>query len=303
MGTSVTSAGMKAAADKAILAARPVVEVLKLFSVDVSPDFAKKGSGVAVEVISAVASDFGANNGYTKSTGTIKPATVVLDQHKKSSFTIADRDVLENELAPVWGMMTPASAKAVAKAVVVHAVGKLDYSHAKAVVTAAHATLANFTAIRAAVEAQDLNPADCTLILTPDAYADLLAVLPANVYGGDEAIRMGQIGAFIGFKAVIDSPNATKTSGDSETNGFGFVVPTGALAVAARVVKPQVAGECIEAGTVTDDETGFTFGTRVVANSDQGELTYNVDSLFGAALTYDGSANPNAPRYIQLKTA
>lgn len=304
MSTSVTKAGLKAAADKVILAARPVVEVIRLFSTNISPDSARKGDGVAVEVLSAVAGDFGSSNGYTKSNGTIKPATVTLDKHKKASFTIADTDALENELDPVWGAMTPANAKAVAKAVVTDVMALLTHTNAKAVVTAAHATLANFTAIRSIAEANGLDPADCVLALTPAAYADLLSVIPANVYGSDEAIRMGQIGAFIGFKAVIDAPNATTTSGASETKGFGFIIPTGAIAVAARTVKAlKAGGNLLESGTITDDETGFTFGTRVVVDTDQGETTWNVDCLYGAALTYHASTNPNAPRYVQLKTA
>lgn len=304
MSTSVTSAGLKAAADKVIIAARPVVEMIKLFSTSLTAEASKKGSGVAVEVLNAVAGDFGASNGYTKSAGTIKPATVILNKHKKASYTISDTDALENELDPVWGSLAPTAAKAVAKAAVVDAMALLDYQNAKAVATAAHASLANFAAIRAIAEANGLNPEDCTLVLTPAVYAELLGLLPANVLGTGTAVVAGNIGQFLGFKAVIDAPNASTASAEGVNKGFGFIVPTGALAVAARVVKPlKAGGNLLESGTITDDETGFSFGTRVVIDADQGETTWSVDCLYGAALTYDAATNPNAPRYVQLAVA
>jgi hypothetical protein len=301
MATSVTSAGLKAAADKVILASRPAVEELKLFSVNLSVDPSKKGNGVVVEVVSAVAGDFGASNGYTKASGTIKPATVILDQHKKSSFTVSDRDALENELAPCWGTFGPAAGKAVARAAVQYAIGKLDFGNAKAVATAAYETISDFAGIRGIAEENGLDPADCVLVLTPAAYAKALAATPAHVLGDNAAIRAGVLGQFLGFKAVIDAPNASKTSADGVQKGFGFIVPTGALAVAARVVVPvKEGGNLIEFGTVQDDETGFAMGMRVVVDADQGECTWTVDALFGAALTYNATTNPNAPRYVQL---
>lgn len=304
MVTSVALSGLKAAADKVIIASNPVVEILKLFSTNCSVESSKKGAGIVVQVLNAVAGDFGASNGYTKSAGTIKPATVIIDQHKKASYTISDTDALENELDPVWANLAPSAGKAVAKAAVAYAMSKLDYTHAKAVVQVATGTLADFTGYRATAEAQGLDPEDCVLALRPAQYATLLGLLPASVIGTSAAITAGNIGAFVGFKAVIDAPNATNQSGASETKGIGFIIPTGALAIAARIVKPlKAGGNLLDSGTITDDKTGFSFGTRVVVDTDQGETTWTVDALFGAALTYDASTNPNAPRYVQLKTA
>lgn len=313
MSTSVVSAGLKAAADKVILASRPVVEVIKLFSTNLSVDPAKKGDGVAVEILSATASDFGTSNGYTKSTNSIAPASVLLTNHKKSTYTIGDRDALENELAPCWANLAPTAGKAVAKAIVDVAMGVLDYAHRNAAITKDPATLADFAALRALVVNQKLDPADCVLALIPDYYAKLLAVIPQNILGSDEAIRRGQIGAFLGFKAVIEAPNASTVSGAavsgvSPENGIGFVIPTGALAIAARVVVPvKEGGNLLEFGTVQDDETGLAFGMRVVIDADQGTCSWTVDALFGAArakqLLSDGEHYNGAPGYLQIVKA
>lgn len=312
MATSVTSSGLKAAADKVIIASRPIVETLKLFSTNFDVKPAVKGDGVAVEVLSASASDFGAENGYTKSTNGIKPVTVTLNQHKKSTYTIGDKDALENEFAPVWSNLAPTAGKAVAKAIVAHAVSKLDYSHRAASITKNASTLADFADMRALVVAQNLDPADCTLLLIPEYFAKLLAVVPANVLGSDDAIKNARLAEFLGYKAVIESPNASKVSGAavsgvSPENGIGFVVPTGALAVAARVIYPvREGGNLIEFGTIQDEETGLAFGTRVVVDADQGTCSWSVDCLFGAALSYVTGAdsyNNGAPRYLQVLKA
>lgn len=307
MATSVTSAGLKAASDKIILAARPVVEVIKLFSTDFSVENAKKGSGIAVEILSATAGDFGAANGYTVSTNSIKPATVTLNQHKKSTFTISDVDAIENELSPVWGSLAPVSGKAVAKAASKYVLDLLTYSGAKAQIAqdlASSPTLAKFANLRALVEAQDLDPADCTLLLIPSAYAALISCLPASVIGDGEAVRRAVIGSFLGFKAVVEAPNASTADTASTAKGIGFVVPTGAIAVAARTVHPvRDGGNLVEFGTVQDDETGFVFGSRVVVDADQGTCSWTVDTLFGASLTYDSTTATTAPRYLQIKSA
>ncbi len=312
MSTSVTKAGLKAASDKIILAARPIVEQLRLFSTNFSVDRARKGDGVVVEVLSATAGDFGAANGYTKSTNTIRPATVLLNKHKKSTFTISDVDDLENEFAPIWGSLSPVAALAVAKQAVADAIGCFTYDKRLDTVTKNPSTLADWTDLRALIVAKNLNPEDGTLILRPDYYAKLLSVLPANIYGDGEVVRRARIGEFLGFKAVIEAPNATNISGAavsgvSPTNGFGFFAPTGCLGVAARTVQPvKAGGNLIEFGTIQDEETGFVFGQRVVVDADQGTCSWTVDSLYGAALTRETGADEydnKAPGFLQLLKA
>ena len=301
MATSVTSAGLKAAADKVILAARPATEIIKLFTTDCSVDAAKKGSAVAVEVLSATAADFSASNGYTKSTNSIEPATVILNKHKKSTFQISDVNALTDELAAVWSQLAPVAGRAVSAALVADAIGCLTYAAAKSQITKAIASLGDFADVRAAAIDAGMDAADCTLILTPAKYAQLLTLLPANILGADAAIRRAEIGAFLGFKAIVESANASTLSAASTNKGWGYIVPTGALAVSSRCVVPvKDGGNLIEFGTIQDEATGFTFGQRVVVDPDQGNCNWTVDSLYGAALTYDASTCPNAPRFVQL---
>lgn len=295
--------GLRAGADKCILAARPLLEIIKLFSTNFKAVASEKFAGIAVPVLSAGSEDFGASAGYTHPTNNIKPATVTLSSHRKSTWTIGDKDALENELAPCWGEFAPRAGLAVAKFAVESIMDLLTYTNRTGKITqATYATLADFTAIRAAVVNAGIDPSTCVLVLTPTAYASLLAVLPAYVIGGEGVLRTAAIGAFLGFKAVIESPNAAVESASGVNNGFGFVVPEGAIAVANRVVVPvREGGNLIEHGTFTDDVTGFAFGTRVVVDADQGTCSWSVDCLFGAALSLQSSNG--APGYYQLATA
>ena len=304
MATSVTSQGLVAGADKVILAARPYLEFIKLFSTNFKAENSQQYNAVAVNVLAASSEDFGVGAGYTHATNTIKPATVTLNKHRKSTFTIGDVDAITNELAPCWSEMGPKAGEAIGKYVVQQVMALLTYTNATAqIVQATHASLADFTALHAAAIKKELDPAQCVLILEPVTYSNLLAVLPSYVIGTADALRSGMIGAFLGFKAVVCSPNCSVVSAVTPaSNGFGFIVPEGAIATANRIVTPvREGGNLIEFGTISDEATGFAFSQRVVVDADQGSCSWSVDTLFGAALSLQSSNG--APGFYQLITA
>jgi hypothetical protein len=306
MATSVSAnAGLVAAADKCILAIKPFVEFTKLFSTNYAPQNGEKFSAIAVEVLSSDSEDFDPDNGknYCHSTNQIAPATVTLSTHRKSTFTVSDRQALENEFAPCWSKFGPKAAEAVGKYAVQSIMGLLTYANRDAAITqATYAALADFTAIWGKVVAAGYDPRQCVLLLTPTAYAALLAVLPAYVIGDDQILRSGMIGEFLGFKAVVPAPNASAASGASANNGIGFVVPEGAIATANRIVTPvREGGGLIEFSTATDEATGFSLGFRTVVDACNGKCSWTADALWGAALSKQSSNG--APGYLQIVTA
>lgn len=308
MATSLTKKGLVAASDKVIIAARPYLEAIRQFTTDFSVDAAKKGNVVSVKVLSATAADFAkSTQNFAKSTNAIKYADVRLDEHKISSYTLDDLDVLDDELSPVFAQFAPTSGRAIGKAIVSKVMGLLTYDAAAAQKTVSGSGLSKFAAIRALVEAEGYDPADCVLLLEPVTYAELLAALPASVTGNGGIVATAQIGQFLGFKAVLDAPNASKASASDATKGVGYVVPTGAVGVAGRYFAPiaGVGGDLLDAGSTVDEETGLVFGSRVVQNAGDGEVTWSVDALFGCALmkqTISDAAN-GAPGFLQLVTA
>ena len=306
MATSVSSnAGLVSAADKCILSVKPFVEFTRLFSTNYAPINGEKFSAVAVEVLSSDSEDFDPDNGknYVHSTNKIAPATVTLATHRKSTFVVSDRQAVENEFAPCWAKFAPKAAEAVGLYAVTSIMGLLTYSARTAAVTqATYSALADFTAIWGKVVAAGYDPRQCVLILTPTAYAALLSVLPEYVIGTDEVVRTGMIGEFLGFKAVVPSPNASTYSAADAQNGIGFVVPEGAIATANRIVEPvREGGGLVEFSTATDEATGFSLGFRTVVDATNGVCSWTAECLWGAALSKQSSNG--APGYLQIVTA
>lgn len=299
MATSVTKAGLKAAADKVLVAAGPDLEIIKLFSTDFSTSFGKKGDAVAVEVLSASTEAFGSSAGYAHATNKIAPATITLTKHQKSTFSISDIDALDNELDPTWDKLAPLSAEAVVGDIVKDVMALPTVAQATQTITAAnHSTLAHFTSVRKAfVDFKMAKMRSSVLILGTAAYADLLAVLPQSVIGTGDVVQNANIARFLGYKAVIEAPNMSTTS-----NAWGYIVPDGAIGIAARLVKAlKPGGNLLESGYIQDDTTGLVLGTRVVVDADQGECFWTVDANYGCALTKQSSNG--APGYVAIVSA
>lgn len=305
MASSLTSPGLVAAGDKAIIAARKHLEFVKLFSTDFTDDAEKPGTTLQIPVFAGTAVDFApeSNHGYNDVEGTIKYASVQFATHKKLTFGLSDKNRLLVDTDPYWTKCGVAAGQGVGMALVSAITSKLVYTAAMQI-TSWSATLANMAALRAACATNGLDPARCTVILEPTSYAAILAVLPANVIGDGSAVVSGVAPGLFGFKAVVEGTTISKQSGESSgsavNKGLGYVVPEDALAIGARVVKPQD-GVCEEWGTTTDEITGLTLGHRVTVNQNSGERFYTVEALIGAALTLQSSNG--APKFLQLVSA
>ena len=307
MSTSLTKKGIIAASDKVIVAARPALELISQFTTDFSVDAVKPGTGVAVDVMAATAETFVKTSAnYTHATGTIKNFLVPCDVRKKSTFCLDDIDCLEDETAHCWAKFGPVAGRAVGVELVKAVTGKLTRTARAAAVTLAGSTLANFAALRAYIEGTaKIDPTTCVLLLEPNTYAALLAVLPQSVIGTGDVLRTGAIGQFLGFKAVFSAPTiSTDGAAASDGKGKGFIVPENALAVVNRTVRPLkgVGGELLEYGEFTDEVSGITLSQRVVAASADGEVYWTSEGLFGAKLTAtdtDGNST-GAPGFYQV---
>lgn len=304
MASSLTKKGLVCASDKVILAARPAMELVRQFVGDFSPKNGAIGDTVRIPVLKATAADFNsASQNYITSTNAIKFADIVLNKDKISAYTLADLDVLEDDLSPVWAQLAPTAGRAIGKAFVDSVMGLLVYGSAEAQKTIATSSFADFVKIRAQALAAGYDPNDCVVLLEPNTYNTLVSLLPASVVGEGGVVNSALIGARLGFKAVLEAPNASKDSAASVTKGVGFVVPTGAVGIANRYKAPisGAVGNLVEAGYSVDEETGLVIGSRVVVDQAAGECTWSAEALFGVALTKQ-SAN-NAPGFIQLVTA
>lgn len=293
--SSLIKKGILAAADKAIIAARPALEIVKNFTTDFSADAVKPGTGVVVDVVKASAEDFNATSAnYGHATNSSTPVTVAANVRKKSTFSLSDLDAIEDETGAALAGNAIASGRAVGAELVKAVTGLLTDAKAESTaLTLAGATLGDFFALRGAIEAAGVDPAVCVMLLKPTQYSLLCSVLNAGIVGDGSVVRGGVIGAALGFKAVFSAP----TIGGA---GCGFVVPENALAVVNRVVKPikGAVGSLIEYGEHVDEVSGLVTTHRVIYNAEKGEAFWTHEGLIGAALTKSG--DNGAPGFYKV---
>lgn len=251
MATSLTRKGLVAVSDKVIIAAQPAMELVKLFATDFSPVPAAKGDTVNMKVLKATAADFAkSTQNYTVSTNTISYADVKLSKDKISVYTLDDLDDIEDELSPIWDRLGPTAGRAIGNAFVKDVCGLLTYGNAEAQKTVATAAFSDFVKIRSQVEAAGYDPADCVVLLKPDVYDTLIALMPSSVVGEGGVVNAGVIGSRLGFKAILNAPNIATASASGAAKGVGFAIPTNAIAIANRDKKViKAGGNLIESAT------------------------------------------------------
>lgn len=285
MASSLTSPGVIKAANDALVAASPDLNIARLFAYDMSDEFATPGTTVKVPVAAAgTVEDFNAStNDFETKDGSVTYAQILLNKMPKSTFEFAALDKLEAPNAPYWAKVREAAANGV-KASISTALGGLFTA---AACTGGKAVLASVTkAGIAGLRAQCAGRvADTVLALEPGYYNALLSLLDANILGAQDAIKTGYIGGLYGFKAVVqmlDLPDGIK----------GAIIPANAVAVASRAFPVADEGAYSEMGTVSD-EFGFTLTVTRHGSAAKGTGFLNVVSLWGAGLV-----QPSKIKYI-----
>lgn len=271
---------LKIAAEKAIETAQKAITPLKDFAVSFTAAESTKGSAIRVPVFNVGgAAEFDAeSNNYEGTTQGVTGVDVNLNNHFVKSVFYTDRDFVECDVKFFEGA-GKAIATVLAKGAVDQVMGLINETNvtAKSTMTlASYADKKNVANLYKIADDNGLNPVDCVLLLTPAAFAAILANLDANVYGGDEAIKNGYVPGLYGFKSVIMC-NALGTG------MTGAIVHSEAIGVAGRYLAPDGSAYS-EIGQVTDEHTGLTIGFRRFANPATGKRYIAGEMLYGAAL-------------------
>lgn len=281
--SSLSSPGLIKAANEALVALKPEINIIRQFAYDCSDAVMDYGLTVKVPIVSGgTAKAFnlsGTTSGssptykdYENSTGTVTYATVTLNQQPVSTFEFVGKDVLEAPNAPYWTKCAEGGADSVGKYISGVIGGLITTSLTK--VTMASVTKAALAGLRASCAGR---VADTVLALAPDYFADALALFDSNVIGDQDPIRNGYIDRLYGFKSVIqltDLPAGIK----------GALIPANGVAFASRAVGVGDEGAYSEFGTVSD-ENGFTLTVMRHGDPKTGKGFINITSLMGAALT------------------
>ncbi len=296
-----TNPGLVIAAETALKQTHRAIALTKLFTHNFSSKPLTPGSTVKIPVYGATAAglyDKNTNN-YGTVDDTIGYAAVEINKHRKHTFGIDQEDLNDVVAGSIWDREGEVGGAAIAKALEADVMGLFTYANAKAQVTLA-ASKANLAQLVATCAANDLDPRDCTVVLTPAAYATILASLDANVYGSAKGIQDGIIEGLYGFKAIAYSAVLPTASSASADKAWGVIVPTGAAAVASAPIHTSVSDSVKNFGNSTDENSGLVMTSFHFVDHDTLTTKANVVTQYGCALTYDAAKASNAPRYVQL---
>lgn len=269
---------IKVAAETAVMGLQKHMASLKYFAHNFSPMADRPFAGVQVPVYSlADAAEFDENsNNWGSGTNEVDGVVVTLDKHFIKSISLTDVEAGETDI----NFLRDGSA-AIAD-ILSHAANKAVYGILNATNVTASATMPAtkdaYAGLLKICDDNGVNPYECILALSPEYFGKLLAMLDANIYGGDSAIKFGVVEGLYGFKAVVMTsylPDGVK----------GCIIPYNTVGIVGRTNKPVVDGY-VNTWTAQNDD-GFTLGFRVYEDLAKGKCLLGADVLFGAKIVQD----------------
>lgn len=291
MSNTLTNMQARIFADSALKKFNDFLAPIDAFSVGFNAEAARKGDTIRVPVFPTVTAGAYAGD-YSGTDQTITGVDISLNQHVFYSVAFTDAELAESP-ADYFGNMGAQLGKAVAKKVLTTVLANItaaNYGNAagdKLVVAEASFAATSVTSIRQKLAAKGINAMDAALVLSLGNYASLLNSnnLLAYAIGNNATQQTGKIPSLYGFENVIES-NIVPSNSENLT---GFACAKQAIGVGMRYLAPQSKESLIDAGMVSDDESGVTLGVRIIPDQLHGKVHYVVEALFGSAVT-DGSA-------------
>lgn len=311
MASSLVSPGLRVAANQTILSLRKDIAKVSMFTTNFTADAAQKGSSLLIPVFSdGEAQDFHrSSNNYGTPNGNVRYMPMSFSHRPKHSFAFTENDFNLTNGTNFWQSAGVKSGEAVGRAIA-KAVGGLitkdniptegddgtvftdadgETVPASSVASFSNAnekvldtiTKKSIAGLRTACRNADIPVRDTILALNSVAFAELLSLLDANMYGGTEAIRDGIIPNLYGYKAVMELDELSAEAGEKLV---GALIPATSIAVASRTLDIQNPKLYEEVGTVTDDNSGLVLQMRRGGDWTTGDSVATVECLFGAAL-------------------
>lgn len=291
MATSITTLVLDIAAGESIRAARAKLAPLGLVAHSFAEATAEVGDTIKVPVFSrAAAAEFAAGtNDYTSSSvAGVAGVSLALDKHPWQSRRLLPDDVMETDAGRDWAAQTTiCSVESVAKYMAETVITGVMQSASVTPLTVSGSTaIAKVASIRKAVIAGGVNPAEATLLLPATEYTDLLAELPFNTIGAQNALIDGYVDKFLGFARVAELQDGyTYTNANSKLVTLNYmVIANDALGIATRLPKVQNA-DLYEVSTLSVPEVGpWSFLIRSTGTNAVDAKFLGAEVIFGYAL-------------------
>lgn len=308
MASTITSLALDIAAEASVNAAKVALAPLAKFAKSFTAAEGEVGSVVKVPVFeNQVAAEFASGtNDYTSAASAgVSGVNIELNSHPWSPKRLLPDDAMETAAGKDWvNQTTVNSVKAVAKAVVNKVLLAAASAAGVTSLTITGATAkAKVAGIRKSVIAAGINPAEATLLIPSDLYTDLLAELPVETIGINDAIVNGHIERLFGFGYIAElmTPVTWKT-GTGKDQGpvvthtlTAMVAANDAIGFAGRL--PMVQNpDLYDISDIVDDETGIAI--RIRSNG-----AVSTDARFLGAEVVCGAAALKPAEILVAKTS
>ena len=290
MATSITSLALDIAAKESVSAARVALAPIAKFAKSFADAEGEVGDAVKVPVFArGTAAEFAAGtNDYTTATSAgVGGKTIELTSHPWQSQRLLPDDDMETNAGKDWVAQTTKNCvEAVAKYVTEKTLVNAMKATGVTTLTISGATaLAKIKGIRKSTIAAGLNPAECTLLLPSDLYTDLLAELPFNTLGGQDALVNGAVEKLFGFGyiAELQSEIAYTNGSSKKVTLDAMVVGPGAIGVATRLPIVQNENLFEVSDMVAPEIGGFSVRIRSTGAQSNDAKYLGAEVCFGTA--------------------
>ena len=290
--------------DQVLVATRPYVARLNRLGVQFRSNPERPGKKVDVPVVQVgEATEFDrSTNNYGNSSGSIGTVEVALSSHPKTtvavtpeaydnlgtSATLAVDQVATEQsgievgtaaLRAYHNLLPGASATTSAQTTLDAAAGSLTKKSFGKVLASVFKGVA---AAGGRPQFKGAEPANCSLVLSADYYAEALTLFEPSAYDRDaNPVRDGWFdGGLLGFRDVICDPLIASAS------VAGYVVPFGSLALAERPVAVRNPDAYAAYAYRTDDRSGLTLTIRTKLDDNVDDRITTVEALFGGLLAF-----------------
>lgn len=295
MATSISNLVLDIAAKESIRAARVKLASIGLFARSFAEAQAEKGSVIKVPVYSrAAAEEFTAgSNDYTTATTTgLDGKNIELNKHPWCARRLLPDDQMETDAGRDWAQQTTVCcvesvAKYMAEQVIT---GLMKADGTVSLSPSGDTAIAKVASIRKAAIAAGVNPAEATLLMPVGEYTDLLAELPFNVIGAQNALIDGYVDRFMGFARIAELQDCyTYTNNSDKLVTLNYmVVQNDAVGLATRLPLVQNP-DLYEVSTLSVPEIGpWSFQIRSTGTNAIDAKFLGAEVIFGYQLLQPG---------------
>jgi hypothetical protein len=257
---------------------------LRAFSTDFSSEFIERGKTVNVPVVGGAGASYDFAGSYSQNMDSnVDSLPVVLDRHKVQSLHLTDKEVSESSW-PTMERLAEEKARQLAEDVLkdIWSIVTISNYGAAAIpaIAAADFDADTVLSLRGVCATRNIPVASRNLLINDAYYTNLLgdpkisqSYLAQMSAPALMEARIPRIYGFDVYETTIMPENAQ--------NLVGFVAHPRSMVVAMRYLQPLRPESYLEAGAVTDPQTGITIGYRRFYDNDSGKEIAAFECVYG----------------------